>query len=165
MTPINPTVIGLISACTALVASILAPTVALRAAKTQFNASVISANRQRWIEAFRDLVASFLSQLYAASLVRGKIVGVGLNVISADPAMLSRIEQMVLTTSKIRLMINTNESDHHKLYNIMSGALDLIRFTPAEQDIDEQVQSTMDEIAEICQALLKREWVRVKKGR
>ena len=46
----DPLLIGVISACTALVASIVGPIVTLSVARRQFNATVLSANRQRWIE-------------------------------------------------------------------------------------------------------------------
>jgi len=42
----DPVLIGVISACTALVASIIGPIVTLTVAKRQFNATVLSANRQ-----------------------------------------------------------------------------------------------------------------------
>src|SRR6266704_5929798 len=42
----DPVLIGVISDCTALVASIIAPIVTLTVAKRQFNATVLSANRQ-----------------------------------------------------------------------------------------------------------------------
>jgi len=50
--------ISVISACTALVASIVGPFVTLAVARRQFNATVLSANRQKWIEASRDLLTS-----------------------------------------------------------------------------------------------------------
>lgn len=53
----DPLVISAISAATALVASILGSIVTIRVAKRQFNANVLSANRQKWIEMLRDIVA------------------------------------------------------------------------------------------------------------
>ena len=46
--------LSLITATTALVASIMSPFVTLSVARRQFRANVISTNRQRWIETFRD---------------------------------------------------------------------------------------------------------------
>ena len=42
--------IGTVSACTALVASIVGPIVALNVAKRQFSATAIAGNRHKWIE-------------------------------------------------------------------------------------------------------------------
>jgi hypothetical protein len=49
----DPLLISLVSACTALVASVAGPLVTLAVARRQFNANVLSANRQKWIEALR----------------------------------------------------------------------------------------------------------------
>jgi hypothetical protein len=45
--PMDTMLIGLVSACTALVASIASPIVTLTVSKRQFNATVLSANRQK----------------------------------------------------------------------------------------------------------------------
>ena len=52
----DPLLISLVSACTALVASIVAPFVTLTVARQRFNATVLSANRQKWIETLRDML-------------------------------------------------------------------------------------------------------------
>jgi len=54
---LDPLLISLVSAATALVASVVGPLVTLAVARRQFNATVISANRQKWIEALRDLLS------------------------------------------------------------------------------------------------------------
>ena len=66
----DPLLISVISACTALVASILGPLVTLSVAKRQFNASVLSANRQKWIETLRDMLAELISLLVSALVVK-----------------------------------------------------------------------------------------------
>lgn len=53
------TVVGLVSPATALVASVTGPLVALHVGRTQVRAAVLSANRQRWIDTFRELMAEF----------------------------------------------------------------------------------------------------------
>ena len=70
MDTINPYWITLIFACNAMIASIAGVFVHTRVARTQFNANVLSVNRQKWIETIRDLVASLNSQLLAAAAVR-----------------------------------------------------------------------------------------------
>ena len=67
--------ISLISACTALVASIVAPFVTLSVARRQFNATVLSANRQKWIESLRDLLAELISLFVAALVVKIEVEG------------------------------------------------------------------------------------------
>ena len=54
---IDSNTLALVSACTALVASVAGPSVQLLIARRQINANLISANRQKWIEALRDLIS------------------------------------------------------------------------------------------------------------
>jgi hypothetical protein len=62
--------ISLVSACTALVASVVGPVVTLAVAKRQFNANVLSANRQKWIETLRDMLAELISLLVSALVIK-----------------------------------------------------------------------------------------------
>jgi hypothetical protein len=66
----DPLVLSFISACTALAASIIGPIVTLRVARRQFNATVLSTNRQKWIETLRDMVAELMSLLVFSLTVR-----------------------------------------------------------------------------------------------
>src|SRR5262245_32361183 len=50
----NPNLLGLLSACTALIATIVGPLVALTVARRQFIATAISGNRHKWIEVLRN---------------------------------------------------------------------------------------------------------------
>jgi hypothetical protein len=53
---IDATLVSFVSALTALVASIAGPIITLYVARSQVKAAVRSANRQRWIDEFRDLI-------------------------------------------------------------------------------------------------------------
>ena len=74
---IDPVLVSLVSAATALVASITGPAVTLYIGRAQIRAAVLSANRQKWIDGFRDTVASFCSQIAVAVQVRDRIVKQG----------------------------------------------------------------------------------------
>lgn len=105
----DPVLIRLISACTALVASIAGPSVTLLAARRQSNANVLSANRQKWIETLRDAIAEFISLLVAAMVVKANWKEdwqAGRALLAANPALLHEVERMVLSQCKIRLLIN-----------------------------------------------------------
>ena len=56
----DPILISLVSACTALVASIVGPLVTLSVARRQFKANVLSNNRQKWIETLRASIAELI---------------------------------------------------------------------------------------------------------
>ena len=47
----DPQIVSLVSACTALVASIAGPLATLRVSRRQFDATVLSTGRQKWIDA------------------------------------------------------------------------------------------------------------------
>jgi hypothetical protein len=156
--------ISLISACTALVASVVGPLVTLSVARRQFNANVLSANRQKWIEALRDLLAELISLLVAALVVKSRLKekwDKGLGAIAADPEMLAKLERIVLVQWKVRLLINPTEADHQQLYRTIETALERIRSDDArDSDSEEDVET----ITKLAQAILKREWERVKRG-
>jgi len=68
----TPNLVGLLSACTALIATIVGPLVALTVARRQFIATAISGNRHKWIENLRDVLAELISLLAAALVVKSK---------------------------------------------------------------------------------------------
>src|SRR4030095_11839811 len=117
--------IGLVSAGTALVATILGPLVTLAVARRQFSATVLSANRQKWIETLRDMLAELISQMVAVLVVRAGWKGKwdkGLGAIAVDPTLLSKLERIVLVQWKIRLLLNPTETDHQELYRSIEAA-------------------------------------------
>ena len=67
--------VSLVSACTALVASIAGPLATLRVSRRQFDATVLSTSRQKWIDALRDLLADLMSQLAGLSVLKTRWTG------------------------------------------------------------------------------------------
>src|SRR5260221_7382558 len=122
---INP-VVSLVSASTALVASIIGPIVTLTVARRQYNATVISASRQRWIETLRDTLAELIALIRAASVVKSKWKDKwdrGRGPLDADPAMLEKFQHIVFSQSKIDLLINSIDADHQLLYEPIETAI------------------------------------------
>ena len=156
--------VSLVSACTALVASIVSPFVTLAVARRQFAATVLSANRQKWIETLRDLLAELISLMGMALVVKLQWKDEwdkGLAPVAARPELLAKLERIVLVQWKIRLLINPNESDHRALQDALDAAQKRIQAPQselAESDAD------IERIAKLAQAILKREWERVKRG-
>lgn len=161
----DPLVLSLVSACTALVASILGPAVTLAVAKRQFSASVLSANRQKWIESLRDLLAELISLFTLAAVLRATWKAgwaKGMGPVAADAAIRDKLERLVLVTAKIRLMINPNEPDHQELYRAIETALE--RFKSDDELSEAETHADVELITRLAQAILKREWQRVKLG-
>jgi hypothetical protein len=160
----DPLVISLVSACTALFASIMGPMVTLSVARRQFRTNVLSANRQKWIETLRDLIAELISLLVAVQVVKMEWKGKwnrGLDAIAADPKLLGKLEHLVLVQWKIRLLINPKEVDHQELYRAIDTALKRIQ---SEELKDSETEADLENITKLGQAILKREWERVKRG-
>ena len=161
--------LSLISACTALVASIAGPFVTLAVAKRNFNATVISANRQKWIETLRDMLAELISLFVAALLVKVKWKREkerdewdhGRAALAVEPALLDKVQRMVLTQAKIRLLLNPNEADHQRLYQAIETAGKRLQ---SEQSDESETESDIEAITRLAQSILKREWMRVKHG-
>lgn len=160
----DPLLISLVSACTALVASVAGPIVTLTVAKRQINANVLSANRQKWIESLRDAIAEFIGLLVIALVVKSgwqeQWEG-GRGILNKNAALLDKVERMVLTESKIRLLINPLERDHQRLVAAIEAALMRLR---SEKSDDAETEKDIQTITGLAQAILKREWQRVKKG-
>jgi len=162
---LDPLIISLVSACTALVASIAGPTVTLLVARRQVNASVLSANRQKWIETLRDALAELISLLVAALVFRSgwkEDWDSGRGALTKDPALLEKLQRMVLVRSRVMLLINPTEPDHQRLVAAIDVALERLRL---EQSPDADTEKDIQAITHLAQAILKREWQRVKLGR
>ncbi len=158
------TVVGLVSAATALVASVAGPLVTLHVGRTQVRAAVLSANRQRWIDGFRDLVADFCSQAAAAVQVRANLVRDGSIHLSAEPDSLRQFERLVLTFAKIRLMTDPGDEHHQELIRVIEDLLTAIRTTPAASDVQPGAEAAGRRIISISHTILRREWQRVQRG-
>jgi hypothetical protein len=161
---VDPTFISLISAATALVASIAGPAATLYIGRGQIRATVLSTNRQKWIDGFRDAVSAFCSQVAVAIQMRDSIIKEGRLALSGDATMLHEFEQLIYTFTKIRLMINPTEAQHGKLLDVMQALLVQIRTAPASVDMTEVAEAAIGEIVSTSQAMVRQEWLRVKRG-
>jgi len=160
----DPLVIGLISACTALVASIVGPIVTLSVARRQFNATVLSTNRQKWIETLRDMLAELISLLVSALIVRSAWKSKwdkSRGPFREDAALLDKPERIVLAQSKIRLLLNPTELDHQQLRRAIDAAFKRLQ---SEDSLDSDTEADIENITTLAQSILKREWQRVKLG-
>lgn len=154
-----------IAASAAVAAAVVGPTAAVyiarlqnrsaaSIARRQINASLISGNRQAWIDRLRDSIADFQSVLYNLGF-RG---GSSYDRASDD----ERFQGAVQLRSRIALLINPLELDHKQLLILMDKALS-VAYTAGEGSRQEMAMAQA-EITDTAQRLLKREWERVKAG-
>ena len=159
-----PAVLGLVSASTALVASIIGPVVTLTVAKRQFSATVLSGNRQKWIEALRDDLAELLALLATGSVVKSKWKDKwqeGRGALTAEPALLDKFERIVLVQARIQLLINPADADHQRLSEAIEAAAARLR---SEEGSGSETVADIRSILALSQPIIKREWQRVKLG-
>jgi hypothetical protein len=160
----DPVVIALVSACTALVASILGPVVTLLVARLQFNANVLSTNRQKWIEALRDMLAELISLLVAVVVYKSSWKDrwdQRLNTIAENPELLLKLERIVLVQWKIRLLLNPTDAEHQELVRLIQVAFKRVQSPEAS---DAETEADIESITRLGQTILKRTWQRVKRG-
>ena len=159
-----PAVLGLVSASTALVASIVGPVVTLTVARRQFSATVLSGNRQKWIEALRDDLAELISLLATGLVVKSKWKDKweeGRGALNAEPALLDKFERIVLVQARIQLLINPADADHQRLSEAIEVAAGRLR---SEEARETETEADIRTIVRLSQSIIKREWQRVKLG-
>ena len=147
--------VALIASITALFAVLLGPLVSIWVAQRQSRVTVLSTNRQAWINALRDLIAEYFS--ITALIHSGDWSS------RTDVEFDQKLERLALLDAKIRLMLNPTEPDHQQ----MSNLLGVLRATMggragAARDI-EKAKAICNELLPLSQSILKCEWERVKR--
>jgi hypothetical protein len=155
---------ALISACTALVASILGPIVTLSIARRQFSVNVLSANRQKWIDTFRDRLAELLSLFNVAQAIkRASAVEwrQGIGIVIADHAFAEKLEKTYAAIAQIQLLTKGEEAAHEALNNAIAKALGHLH----EDELREaELAACLADTRRLGRELIRLEWARVKQG-
>jgi len=137
---------------------------ALRASRRQFNASVLSANREKWITTLREAIAELVSLLATASRHKANWEGTwnqGHAALAAQPELLPKFERAVRLKWNIRLLINPNEADHLALCDAIDSAVRRLQSGSPSEFVTE---SDVERIACASQVVLRAAWRRVKEG-
>ncbi len=146
-------VLAILSAATALIAVVMGPLVSLWAARRQSRVTVLSANRQAWINTLRDLIAECVAIsgfIHIADWSDRK-----------QSEFDEKMERFALVVAKIRLMLNPNEQDHKRLSEMLGQLMNSMR-SLNEKDPVKGAQ-LMKDFLPLSQTILKREWERVKR--
>ena len=146
-------VLAILSAATALIAVVMGPLVSLWAARRQSRVTVLSANRQAWINTLRDLIAECMAIsgfIHIADWSDRK-----------QSEFDEKMERFALLVAKIRLMLNPNEQDHKRLSEMLGQLMNSMR-SLNEKDPVKGAQ-LMKDFLSLSQTILKREWERVKR--
>jgi hypothetical protein len=154
--------IAFITAITALTAAVMSPFVSLFVARMQIRATVVSNNRERWIEALRDAVSEYVALLLTASMVLQAMKGDRVKELSEQGDLRQIVERIVMMKSKIMLMINPRDQRCAELCEKVEGSYESLAFD-ASVSVS-MVRSQADEITRAASEILRAEWARVERG-
>lgn len=155
-----------LSAITALAAVIISPVItiivssyqrrtSIDVTRMQITASTISTNRQDWINTLREIVAELqgvMAQIRMLSYQQS-------DAWHFD----SRWDRLFVLQRKLELFLNPDEDDHKQLRIKVQMAISVLRCPPSPEVQKDEAYSASD-ITAATQAILKREWERVKAG-
>jgi len=156
--------LSLITATTALVASIMGPVVTLRVARRQFHANVISTNRQKWIETFRNRVSELLSLMNAAQVIKRYSIESwrgGLGPVQANPSLTEKFERAFMALAQIRLLTDASDQEHQRLNDALAAALAHLQHDELRQ---EELAAAIEEVITLGRTIVRQQWGRVKRG-
>lgn len=150
-------VIALVASITALFAVVLGPLVSIWAAQRQSRVTVLSANRQAWINNLRELISEYIS--ISGLIHAGDWSG------RTETDFDQKMERLALLNAKIRLMINPREQDHERLTKLLGDLVLTMggRAANGEKKNPEKARGIINELIPLSQSILKREWERVKR--
>ena len=154
---------GFIVAVGAIVGVVIGSLVSFLIARQQFKATVISSNRQQWINTLRDSIADFQTKAKIATL-EANLASHDAASAAADPEGFDEaMKTMRLLIYKIALLINPKETDHAELLSLLRKLWDFC--VNGDTSDDESLEGLQSSITSTGQKILKREWERVKRGK
>jgi hypothetical protein len=159
----TPFQISLITATTALVASIMSPFVTLSVARRQFKANVISTNRQKWIDTFRDRVSQLLSLINAAQLIKRHSAGAWRGGVGPATSLdvTEKFEKAFMALSEVRLLTNAADPEHQRLNDALAAALAHLQHDDLREN---ELAAASEEVIALGRTIIRQEWGRVKRG-
>lgn len=160
----SPLTISIVSAVTALIASILGPIVTLTVAKRQFNANVLSSNRQKWIESFRDRLAEFIALMTSVSILKARWSSdkeAAKNARETDRSIAEIAERITLAYAQLGLLMKDDDDSHSQLLRLARAALDNLG---SEAATGNAMERQIVELTNLGRSIIRAEWARVKRG-
>ena len=142
-----------LSVLVALIAVLLGPLLSSWIARRQLVAPI----RQKWIDELRDLITEFLSTAQMI-VVFNKTNG----ILNEENVEKESYMKLFSIERKLTLMLNPSEDLHNELLMSVRKLLDEV-----EHGVNNLLQfgPLVNNITIVSQKILKKEWVRVKKGK
>jgi hypothetical protein len=153
--------VSFVAACSALVSAAAGPLASIMVASRQARMSLVSANRERWIEALRDSIADYVaSALSAAALLEARQEA-PVAAVRDDPELWHVVEAVARARTRVLLMLNPVEAGHLELTAAIDRSYRILVHGAAGL---ETIAPILDALTGAGRSVLKAEWSRVKRG-
>ena len=156
--------LSLITAAAALVASLISPLVTLSVARRQFRASVISTNRQKWIETFRDRLSELISLVNTAHVIKRHSAEPwhgGLGRAQANLGLTKKFERAHKALAEVRLLTSASNPKHEQLNEALGAVVAHVQHDELRED---ELMASVEDVVALGRTIIRREWARVKRG-
>lgn len=164
MPSLLPHPLGLITVLTALMVSLIGAYATLTSSRRRFSASVLSANRQKWIETFRDRLAELVSVMNAAQVVKraaGRRWRGVAGSVKDGHALAEKLEKTFVAIAQIQLLTNNADAQHQAINCKIATAVGYLQ----EEGLHEaELAACLDQIIALGRGIIGDEWSRVKRG-
>jgi hypothetical protein len=158
----NQLTITMLTATSALIASIAAPVFSASVARWQIRATVISNNRELWIVALRDALSEYIAVATSAAAIEHAVTDDVETIVHGNRDFRRTVERMLLVKSKILLMTDSKGAVNNALRD---GVEALYGALVSKQVLTlEEWQERINTITDLGHRVLRAEWARVKRG-
>ena len=153
--------ISFVTACSALVSAAAGPLASVVVASRQARVSLISGNRERWIEALRDSIADYVAIALSAATLQEATQEAPVAAVRDDPQLWHVVEAVARARTRVLLMLNPSEAGHLELSAAIDRSYRILAHGGAGL---ERIAPVLDALTDAGRSVLKAEWSRVKRG-
>jgi hypothetical protein len=153
--------ISFVTACTALVSAAAGPLASVVVASRQARVSLISGNRERWIEALRDSIADYVAVAFSAAALQEARQEAPVAAVRDDPDLWHVVEGVTRARTRVLLMLNPAKPGHLELTAAIDRSYRILAHGSARF---EAITPVLDALTSVARSVLKAEWSRVKRG-
>lgn len=132
-------------------------------ALTEIKKTVISENRQKWLNDLRDLVSEFIALMQLIDLTFPQVHD---KKEAFTPENMERYNKMFVLETKIQLMLNLKEPKHNDLLTELRNYDFINESTLTQEQREEKHESNKkatERVVQLTQEILKEEWERIKR--
>ena len=153
--------VSFVTACTALVSAAAGPLASVLVASRQSRVSLVSGNRERWVEALRDSIADYVATALSAAALQEARQETPVAVVRDDPELWQVVAGVTRARTRVLLMLNPAESGHLELTAAVDRSYRILAHGAASMAA---IAPVLDALTRAGRAVLKAEWARVKRG-